>query len=143
MSSAGFYLYKAEQGPLPGDQIDIAGLIARRPAPRHDDVTLAAQVEAGSVLALDASHQMRGKIRGSAAPLGHPVQPGQRLKELGLISEMTADSSSARFIDAGSIHAFVATEPSVAAKSPDRALSAGIELRIDLGAGVVLTLTRR
>lgn len=67
----------------------------------------------------------------------------QRLKELGLISEMTADSSSARFIDAGSIHAFVATEPSVAAKSPDRVLSAGIELRIDLGAGVVLTLTRR
>jgi hypothetical protein len=66
----------------------------------------------------------------------------QRLKELGLMSALTADSSSARFIDAGSIHAFAATEPSAAAKSADRDLSAGIELRIDLGAGVVLTLTR-
>src|SRR6266568_9672839 len=45
---------EAEQGSTPGDQVDIAGTVAGRPAPRDQDVSFATQEKEGRIFALNA-----------------------------------------------------------------------------------------
>jgi hypothetical protein len=65
---------EAEHRPLPGNQIQITGLIARRPATRDNGIPLAPQIEEGRVLAGKASGQMRRQSRRAPAPLCNAIQ---------------------------------------------------------------------
>jgi hypothetical protein len=56
--SAGLHFDETEQGALPGDEIDVAGAAAGRPAPGNDDVLFATEEEKGRVFTLDAGGEV-------------------------------------------------------------------------------------
>ena len=65
----------------------------------------------------------------------------ERLTELGIIQSRGSKARSAKFIDAGSI---LANEPSNIRAIESSSLSTpSFEVRLELGAGVVLTVSRR
>ena len=54
MGRARLHFAEQQQRPLPCDQVHIAGYVAGRPAPRHDSVTIAPQMEVGGVFAFES-----------------------------------------------------------------------------------------
>ena len=66
----------------------------------------------------------------------------ERLAELGLNNFVAPHQARASFIDAGSIQSFTIPQAREALGSTTSVAPTGIELRIDLGAGMIVTLTR-
>jgi hypothetical protein len=63
---------EAKHGSLPGNQIDVARPLAAGPAPRHHNVSLAAQVKENRIFSLCPGKQMGGKRLPSAAGRNAP-----------------------------------------------------------------------
>ena len=66
----------------------------------------------------------------------------ERLAQLGVHNFDTPEQVHASFIDAGSIQSFALPKVREVAQPAASVVPTGIELRIDLGAGMILTLTR-
>ena len=66
----------------------------------------------------------------------------ERLAELDPRPVTTTGQPAAAFIDAGSIQSFAIAKTSVPDEHPEPVVPTGVEMRIDLGAGIVLTIKR-
>lgn len=66
----------------------------------------------------------------------------ERLAELDPRHVTTTAQPAAAFIDAGSIQSFAIAKTSVPDEHPEPVVPTGVEMRIDLGAGIVLTIKR-
>lgn len=68
---------KAEHGPVPGDEIEIAGQVAGGPAAGHDGIALAEQIQAGRLFAFDPGEEMSGQLFDPSTARGESVEAGK------------------------------------------------------------------
>ena len=69
--SPGFDLDKTKHWPMPGNKIQIAGLIAGRPAARDDHIPFAQQVKERCLFTLNPDEQVRRPGSRTSAALCH------------------------------------------------------------------------